>query len=59
MKWLTKVHKWADGRIANGDLDFDDVVYPTRDAAKTLLGIWFPRTQTSEYRHDTPRTTRL
>lgn len=40
--WLTKAHDWADGRIRKGDFDFDDVVYRTRDAAKTLLDIWFP-----------------
>lgn len=47
-RWLEQAHIWAAGRIANGDLDLDDVVYRTRDAARTLITIWFETTTDDE-----------
>lgn len=40
-RWLKRVQMWAEGRILNGDIDLDDVVYRSRDASTALLGIWF------------------
>ena len=42
--WLLGIYATADTRIKNGDLDFDDIWYRTRDAARILLEIQFGRT---------------
>lgn len=40
LNWLTGIAETAENRIDAGDMDFDDVVYRSRDAAVTLLEIW-------------------
>lgn len=40
-RWLKRVQLWAEGRILSGDIDLDDVVYRSRDAATALLQIWW------------------
>ena len=37
---LETLRAWSQARIDAGDMDFDDIVYRTRDAAATLLEIW-------------------
>ena len=37
---LAEVNKWATNCIANGDMDFDNIVYRTRDASAVLLEIF-------------------
>jgi hypothetical protein len=41
-KWLRNLEATTAARIAAGDLDFDNWVYRSRDAARTLLQIHFP-----------------
>lgn len=40
---LTLMRDWAQGRIESGDLDIDNVLYRTLDAADTLLELWDPQ----------------
>lgn len=42
LEWLTLVVQSAESQIEMGDLDFDDVLYRGRDAARTLLEIFTP-----------------
>jgi hypothetical protein len=38
-RYLLALHNNMQARIDAGDLDFDDVIYRTRDAAATLLEV--------------------
>ena len=40
-QWLKRVVWISNARISRGDPDFDDMFYPSRDAANTLLEKWF------------------
>lgn len=41
-QWLKRILWISESRINNGDPDFDDVFFLSRDAAKILLKKWFP-----------------
>lgn len=38
---LENMVEWCNERLNAGDLDLDDTIRPSRDAATTLLDIWF------------------
>ena len=47
LDWLIRVQMSAQYQIDNGDLDFDDVLYRGRHAARTLLEIFLPEEKTN------------
>lgn len=40
LSWLHGLRDAMQRRIDAGDLDFDDIVYRSRDAADTLIEVW-------------------
>ena len=45
---LALMRDWAKGLLKAGDLDLDDVLYRTFDAADTLLELWDPQEEENE-----------
>ncbi len=45
---LILLRDYTQARIDNGDLDFDDWIYRSRDAAQTLLDVFFEQEKKNE-----------